>query len=242
MPFWVFVKISSLAPIHSLKQEQIHTSIISTGLITLFYKLHKKCCRFELLHLKERFVAVVRGSKTHCILFTLNLTYSPQMSDNRSHSHPSTNLALLLYLQWSNKGGASLWTLYQTTQYLARQKGGNSPQRRHMNHPHHSLMTTLTTMSTCSTLPHIIHIMHIHIAASTIIKSSTHLSPNTDLTMTTTILWCGLTTFLQVSSYNKPKLHPTFLLPYLYIANTQKPLWRLLRLQTQITTLSSFSI
>ena len=99
IPSWVFVKISSLAPIHSLKQEQIHTSIISTGLITLFYKLHKKCCRFELLHLKERFVTVVRGSKTHYILFTLNLTYSPQMSDNRSHSHPSTNLALLLYLQ-----------------------------------------------------------------------------------------------------------------------------------------------
>ena len=101
---WVFIKISGLAPSHSSKQEHIHTSIVSTGPITLFCKLCKKCYRFELLRLKERFAAVVRGSETHCTSFTLNLTCSPQLSDNRSHFHPSTNLALLLYLQPPNKG------------------------------------------------------------------------------------------------------------------------------------------
>ena len=95
---WVFVKISGLTPSHSSKQKHIHTSIVSTGPITLFCKLHKKCCRFKLLCLKERFAAVVRGSKTHCMSFTLNLTCSPQLSDNRSHFHPFMNLALLLYL------------------------------------------------------------------------------------------------------------------------------------------------
>ena len=152
---WVFIKISGLAPSHSSKQEHIHTSIVSTGPITLFCKLCKKCCRFELLCLKERFAAVVRGSETHCTLFTLNLTCSPQTS-----------------------------------------------------------VTTLTITSICSTLPHVIHITHTHIATPAMTKSSTCLSPNTNLAMITTTLWCGLTTFLQALSYNIRKN------PFFYIDNT----------------------
>ena len=82
------------------------------------------------------------------------------------------------------------------------------------------MTTTNKTESHEQMVPGVVHIAHLHTAAPTTTKSSTRSSPNTDLAMTTTTLWRGLATFLQALSYNEPKLHPTFLLPHLDIANT----------------------